>query len=53
MPLHIYSDVEFQYLPLVCEDISQVITSVDGNELFSNFSLLSAKKEILTMQCIE
>ena len=48
-----HSDTEFLYLPLIYEDISQVITSIGINELFSNFTLLNAKKKILTMQCID
>lgn len=38
-----HSDVEFWCLPLIYEDISQVITIIGSNGLFSNFSLLSAK----------
>lgn len=48
-----HSDTEFLYSPLIYEDISQVITSIGINELFSNFTLLNAKKKILTMQCID
>lgn len=44
-----HSDVEFWCLPLIYEYISQVIAIVYSNELFSNFSLLSAKKKISTM----
>lgn len=45
------ADIEFWCLPLIYEDISQMVTSVGINELFSKFSF--AKKKILTMHCIE